>query len=286
MPRGSDVLAVDDGKILRVSGSPPREHDDGAGGYSITLRTGSNTYFYAHLLRVRVNAGDRVRAGELIAASGFANGVDQLHIGQEHGDPSDVWGNGGAGGQTAPLGGCEGGAPAGPANLGQAVAVRSPRAFATLPPWAMAGARAPAEVDARILPDLLWMLRTYDLRVTAGRETGHASHGDGTAVDLVPANPIGAQNAWDQSALRLSRDIGWTPSCAAAGVAPICPLKPWVRFVGYNGYANHGDPAHVGANAHLHISWLASAAPSGALAPPNTWVRVFPVPAGAGGAGT
>ena len=282
--RGTDVLAVDDGEVVRVSGSPPREHGGVIGGYSITLRTRSNTYFYGHLLRVRVRAGDRVRAGRVIGASGFANGVDHLHIAQEQGDPTDVWGSGVGDGQAAPLGGCDGGAPSGPANLGQAVTVRSPRTFVALPPWAMAGARAPAEVDARILPDVLWMLRTYNLRVTAGREIGHASHGDGTAVDLVPANPIGAQLAWDQSALRLARDIGWTSSCAAAGVAPTCPLKPWVRFVGYNGYPNHGDPAHVGANAHLHISWLASGSPSGALVPANAWVRAFPVPAG--GAGT
>ena len=285
VPRGSDVLAVDDGEVVRVSGSPPREHGGEIGGFSITLRTRSNTYFYTHLLRARVRAGDRVRAGQLIGASGFANGVDHLHIAQEHGDPADVFGNGASDGPTAPIGGCDGGgAPAGPANLGQAVAVRSPRTFAALPPWAMAGARAPAEVDARILPDVLWLLRTYDLRVTAGREIGHESHGDGTAVDLVPANPIGAQNAWDQSALRVARDIGWTADCGASGVAPACPLKPWVRFVGYNGYPGHGDPAHAGANAHLHISWLASAAPSGALVPPNAWVRAFPVPGG--GAGT
>src|SRR4051794_41527556 len=77
---------------------------------------------------------------------------------------------------------------------------------------------------------------------------------------------------------RLARDLGWTPACAASGVAPVCPLKGWVRFVGYNGYPDHGDPAHVGANAHLHLSWLASAPPPAALAPPNTWVRALPVP--------
>jgi hypothetical protein len=230
-----------------------------------------------------VRAGDRVRASQVVGVSGFANGVDHLHFAQEHGDPSDALDNGASDTQTAPIGGCDDGVPSGPANLGKAVTVRSPRAFATLPQWAMAGARAPAQVDARILPDVLWVLRTYDLRVTAGREVGHASHGDGTAVDIVPANPIGAQNAWDQSALRFARDIGWTSDCAAAGVAPACPLKPWVRFVGYNGYPGHGDPSHAGANAHMHISWLGSSPPSAALAPANAWVRVFPVPTGDAG---
>src|SRR4051794_40705539 len=79
---------------------------------------------------------------------------------------------------------------------------------------------------------------------------------------------------------RLARDLGWTEECAASGVAPVCPLNAWVRFVGYNGYRDHGDPAHVGAaKAHVHVSWLASAGPVGALAPPAAWVRVFPVPA-------
>jgi hypothetical protein len=27
------------------------------------------------------------------------------------------------------------------------------------------------------------------------------------------------------------------------------------RVILYNGYPGHGDPAHVGANAHIHFSW-------------------------------
>jgi hypothetical protein len=58
-----------------------------------------------------------------------------------------------------------------------------------------------------------------------------------------------------------------------------CPLKPWVRFVGYNGYPNHGDPAHTGPIAHIHVSWQASGHGAAALSAPNDWVRVFPFPA-------
>ena len=271
---GSDVLAVDDGEIVRVGGSPPRHGAGVIGGYSITLRTRSNQFLYAHLLRRRVELGEHVKAGQVIAASGFANHVEHLHIAQQHDDPTAAWGNGAGAEQSAPLGGCAD-AAVGPANIAQAQAVRAPRAFATLPTWAMAGSRAPTQIDARILPDAVWILRNYELRVTAARETGHDSHGDGTALDLVAA---GGQAAWDHSALRLAREIGWSASCATAGVAPACPLKPWVRFVGYNGYPDHGDPAHAGANAHLHVSWLASSPPTGALTPPHEWVRVFPVP--------
>ena len=53
---------------------------------------------------------------------------------------------------------------------------------ATLPPWAMAAGRAPQAVDARIHDDVVWILRRYRLRVTAAREAGHRTHGDGTAL--------------------------------------------------------------------------------------------------------
>ena len=43
-------------------------------------------------------------------------------------------------------------------------------------------------------------------------------------------------------------------------MAPACARPPF-RFVGYDGYPGHGDPAHCacGGNAHLHLSWLTSA---------------------------
>jgi len=48
-----------------------------------------------------------------------------------------------------------------------------------------------------------------------------------------------------------------------------------MRFIGYNGYPGHGDPAHAGANAHIHFSWVhAPAAPYTQAA----WVDVFEVP--------
>jgi hypothetical protein len=171
-------------------------------------------------------------------------------------------------------------AATGPAELETAVMLRAPRRFAPLPGWAMDGGRTAQLVDARILADVEWILRSYGLRVTAGREAGHLSHGDGTAVDMVPAAGT-SQQAWDDSALRLARDIGWTALCGGSGAAPACPLKAWVRFVGYNGYPNHGDPAHTGPMAHIHVSWSASASGAAELVAPNDWVRVFPVPAAA-----
>jgi len=226
-----------------------------------------------------VHLGEHVQAGQVIAASGYANGVEHLHIATEHGNPMKLWGAGATEGPAEAIGGCEAGAPVGPAELGKAVKVRTPREFGHLPQWAMAGDRPPAELDARIIPDALWLLRTYHLQVTAGREEGHISHGDGTALDMVPEESLaGTQATWDDTTKRLAEDIGRIESCGASGVPPACPLKPWVRFVGYNGYPDHGDPAHVGENAHLHVSWLASGPPTAGLSPPHEWIYAFPVP--------
>jgi hypothetical protein len=104
--------------------------------------------------------------------------------------------------------GCADGAldlPVGPADLRTAERVSSPRAFRVLPTWTPAGGRGPGAVDARLYDDVLWILRRYRLRVSAAREAGHRTHGDGTAVDLVPANG-GTQPVWDASAGRLAHD--------------------------------------------------------------------------------
>src|SRR4051794_41721766 len=76
---------------------------------------------------------------------------------------------------------------AGPANLRDAHPVTPPRAYRALPTWALAGGRGPGAVDARLYDDVVWILRRYRLRVTAAREAGHHTHGDGTAVDLITA---------------------------------------------------------------------------------------------------
>jgi hypothetical protein len=133
----------------------------------------------------------------------------------------------------------------------------TPRAYAMLPAWAMAGGRPAEPIDARLIDNALWLLRTYRLRVTAAREAGHQTHGDGTALDLIPEEPVD-QAAWDASAGTLARDLGWTPACAASGVRPVCGLVPAVHFVGYEGYPGHGSPRTCRPPkclAHLHISW-------------------------------
>jgi hypothetical protein len=166
---------------------------------------------------------------------------------------------------------CAAASPSG-AIVGKAIRLFAPRAFKPLPAKLWIGGGSPQEVDARIWPNAVWLAENYDLRVTAARESGHSTHGDGTAMDMVPAPGHG----WDETALRASIDLGWTSSCGGSGTAPVCPLVPAIQFVGYNGYPSHGDPAHAGSNAHLHVSWRSSEYGCPGLCEPREWVEVFP----------
>jgi hypothetical protein len=143
----------------------------------------------------------------------------------------------------------------------------------------MAAGRPPQLVDARIYSGVTWLLRRNDLRVTAAREDGHITHGDGTAVDLVPA--AGAtQRDWDDTAGRFARDLGWTARCGSSGARPACPLKPAIQWVGYDGYPSHGSPRTCsgGCPAHIHVSWVSACYGASALVSPCAWVMAFPVP--------
>jgi hypothetical protein len=143
----------------------------------------------------------------------------------------------------------------------------------------MAGGRPAQAVDARIHGNVVWLLRRYDLRVTAAREPGHHTHGDGTAVDLAPA--MGAtQRDWDATAGRLARDLGWTAGCGNSGARPSCQLKPAIQWIGYDGYPSHGSPRTCSGScpAHIHVSWVSGCYGSSALVAPCAWVMAFPVP--------
>ena len=174
--------------------------------------------------------------------------------------------------------GAEGGA-----DLSKAIRVTEPRAYKSLPAELMAAGRAPQPVDARIYDNAVWALRHYKLRVTAAREGGHLSHGDGSALEIVPAGDIGSQAVWDRSTGVFAEDLGWSRECARSGVAPSCPLVPAIRFVGYDGYPGHGSPRTCGGGcpAHLHVSWQTASGGTATLVPPAAWALVFVSP-GAG----
>ena len=178
----------------------------------------------------------------------------------------------GSGGEVvcAPSSGATFGAEA---DLRRVETLYQPRAFKPIASRYWVGGGAPESVDSRLWPDLIWVLQSFDLRAVAARETGHQTHGDGTAVDLVPAPGKG----WDATARKAAETLGWRESCGGSGTAPVCPLVPAIQFIGYNGYPDHGDPAHAGSNAHIHISWQSASFGCAELCPPPRWVRVFPL---------
>ena len=162
----------------------------------------------------------------------------------------------------------------GPFDLNRAVRVYEPARDQRVPERFIASGTGPIVVDARIWPNIEWVLGTYGLVLTAGKETGHASHGDGSAIDAVPAEDAGSLAHWADTAGRLASDLGWTPACAQSGVRPSCGLAPAVEFVGYNGYdSHHGDPAHS-QSPHIHVSWVSSTHGTAYLTTPE-WMLAF-----------
>ncbi len=186
-------------------------------------------------------------------------------------------------GQEAPAGGggCAGVDPTvsdGP--IGPVKRARRPRRLAPLPPAVVAPGFGSQRCDARIVDNVVYLARRFRILVTACAEIHSLSgeHPLGAAIDAVPAN-----GDWTNTTERAARALGWKPSCAASGVAPAC-AKPPFRFIGYNGFPGHGDPASCPAPtcaAHLHLSWNTSASsgqPENAartvLFQP-TWIDVF-----------
>lgn len=102
-PIGTKVLAVAKGIIGSQIGSL------GSGGrfagLRLHLQTASNDYYYAHLSKLAVKAGEKVAAGMILGLSGEANGIAHLHFADEHGDPRSLLGLPITGGSSAGGGG-------------------------------------------------------------------------------------------------------------------------------------------------------------------------------------
>ena len=167
--------------------------------------------------------------------------------------------------------------PSGRGPLGPVHKATAPRRLAPLPE---PPASAPGmECDARIIDDVVYLARRFGLLVTAcyGIHSLEGEHPLGAAIDAVPVD-----GNWDRT-MKAALAIGWKPSCAASGVVPECARPPF-RFIGYNGYPDHGDPAHCSpcsGGAHLHISWNTSASLGEPENRPRTsyepaaWIEVF-----------
>ncbi len=108
----------------------------------------------------------------------------------------------------------------------------------------------PAErIDRRLLPDIRWMKRRFDIFVTDGysNDPVHAQNGEhpiGLATDIVPNR--GKGGTWGE--------IGDLAHLAEPRQNE--PIMPW-RWVGWNGDAGHGR------GNHLHLSWSHSDTPPG-----------------------
>jgi hypothetical protein len=97
------------------------------------------------------------------------------------------------------------------------------------------------KIDRRLLPDIRWMKRRFDIFITDGysRDPVHAENGEhpiGLATDIVPNAAKGG--TWN--------DIGELAHLAEPKQDQ--PIMPW-RWVGWNGDAEHGR------GDHLHLSW-------------------------------
>src|SRR5215217_1170432 len=97
------------------------------------------------------------------------------------------------------------------------------------------------KIDRRLLPDIRWMKRRFDVFIIDGysRDPVHAANGEhpiGLATDIVPNK--GRGGTW--------KEIGELAHLAEPRQDQ--PVMPW-RWVGWNGDAGHGR------GNHLHLSW-------------------------------
>jgi hypothetical protein len=176
----------------------------------------------------------------------------------------------------------------GPAELRRAITLHEPRSYTALPRELVAPGHARTSCDTRLVGDVSWILRTYRLRAWDCRASGHNTHGAGFSIDLVPEedpDPTPGDRsrrtaaAWSR-VTQLAYDLGWRESCASTGC--FGQMAPAIQAAFYNGYDNHGEPAHYSGGCgcpHIHISWVAAGGIAGAaLAPPRDWVKAFPSP--------
>jgi hypothetical protein len=89
---GTPLYAVCAGRIGPQIG-PIDASDPKLAGQRLHVVTSANEFYYAHLSRLVVHAGENVRTQQLLGYSGSANGVAHLHFGAHHGDPGLIVGD-------------------------------------------------------------------------------------------------------------------------------------------------------------------------------------------------
>ncbi len=86
VPKGTPVRAMASGTIGSQIGAL-NSSDPHMLGLRVHLKFGGNEAYYAHLSRLTVKAGQKVKKGQIIGYSGAANGVNHLHLGLKKGNP-------------------------------------------------------------------------------------------------------------------------------------------------------------------------------------------------------
>jgi murein DD-endopeptidase MepM/ murein hydrolase activator NlpD len=181
VPLGTPLVAVESGVIVKTGGQASLEGR--FGGYSLTLAGGGNAFFYTHLKELKVEAGDRVRAGEVIGTSGKANAVEHLHLGVREGEPESFADRAiGAEGAQAPAP-----CPEGEAELGAASAAELLRSKNLILSNDLERRDlATGKIDPRIVAVLAMLVREHKVTVTAlasDHDPG-TNHEPGRAVDI------------------------------------------------------------------------------------------------------
>ena len=90
-PEGTPVYAESTGTIGDQIG-PLDSNTPQLQGERLHLKTKGNEFYYAHLSKVVVKAGQKVKKGQLLGYSGVANGVAHLHLASKNGDPRNFLG--------------------------------------------------------------------------------------------------------------------------------------------------------------------------------------------------
>lgn len=91
IPIGTPVYAVTDGVIGHQIG-PQDTSDPHMAGLRLHLNAAGVRFYYAHLSRIDVVAGQYVQAGQQLGLSGSAMGVPHLHFAQDVGNPAETVG--------------------------------------------------------------------------------------------------------------------------------------------------------------------------------------------------
>lgn len=89
VPVGTPVYAQAAGVIGDRIGSL-NSSDPKMQGLRVHLVTANNEFYYAHLSKLAVKAGEHVEDGQLLGYTGKANGVAHLHFAAKNGDPETI----------------------------------------------------------------------------------------------------------------------------------------------------------------------------------------------------